>query len=248
MTPEFTILAIHGNGGGAFRFERVRPHIPPEVTFTPVTLPGFADVPRDPRLTSLTHYAEHLHGLIRTIPRPRVVLGTGIGGSIVLEYLQEFEAALDAAILHAPVGTRLASRLFPRLMAVPGMRAAGQWAVSSRLTRPIFRSLFFSTGVPREYTDRFFDEYRQCRVFSQMFDIITPEWFAGLKPVNLPTGLLWGARERVLKVTQLDDYKQLCPRHVVRIVPDWDHFPMIDRPGDFAAEIIALSKELLAKC
>jgi len=40
--PSITVVAVHGNGGGAFRFERARPYLPPEIRFEPMTLPGFA--------------------------------------------------------------------------------------------------------------------------------------------------------------------------------------------------------------
>ena len=39
---------------------------------------------------------------------------------------------------------------------------------------------------------RFFGEYRTCSVFGQMFDLITPGWFRGLGPTDLPAALRWG--------------------------------------------------------
>src|SRR5687768_8164295 len=42
-----TLVAVHGNGGGAHRFARVAPLMPPDVSMTAVTLPGFAAVPAD---------------------------------------------------------------------------------------------------------------------------------------------------------------------------------------------------------
>ena len=140
---QLTIVAIHGNGGGGFRFDRVRPFIPDNVRFWPITLPGFAAVPADPALQSLTDYADHLHQLIAGEQRPLILLGTGIGGSIALDYVQRHAETVDGLILHAPVGTRLEKRLFPRLMKLPGMRRLGQWVFSSPLTRPVFRRLLF---------------------------------------------------------------------------------------------------------
>jgi alpha-beta hydrolase superfamily lysophospholipase len=117
-----TIFAVHGNGGGAFRFERIKSHIPAEIHFQPVTLPGFAGQPADPTLRSLYDYAAYLRGITAASPRPLVLLGHGTGGSLALEFIQHFAAELDGLILHAPVGTRLEARLFPRLMALPGAR------------------------------------------------------------------------------------------------------------------------------
>jgi pimeloyl-ACP methyl ester carboxylesterase len=244
MTTALTVVALSGNGGGAFRFERLKPYLPATVRFQPVTLPGFAGKPRDLALHSLYDYALHLRGMINPEPRPLVLLGHGIGGSLALEFAQHFAAELDGLILHAPVGARLESRRFPRLMALPGARAIGQWLFSARLARPLFKRLLFSHPVPPDYLDRFFDEYRRCAVFSQMFDLITPEWFQSLKVVDLPTALLWGERERVLNVDQLNDYRALLPNHITRTIPGWDHFPMIEQPEEYAKEIVMLARTL----
>lgn len=243
-SPDFTLVAVHGNGGGAFRFARMAPYVPADVHFQAVTLPGFARVPRDPRLQTLRDYADHLHTLIAGLPEPRILLGTGIGGSIVLEYGQHYPA--DGLILHAPVGTRVDTRLFPRLMKLPGMRTLGKWVFSARPFRPIWRRLLFTGPIPDAYARQFFDEYRHCQVFGQMFDIITADWFAGLRPLPMPAALLWGEKERVLSVDQLADYKAILPHHLVHTVPEWDHFPMIEQPADFTRVVVALARDLLA--
>jgi pimeloyl-ACP methyl ester carboxylesterase len=239
------VVAVHGNGGGAHRFARVEPLMPPDVALVAVTLPGFADLPADPRLRSLADYATCLARTIEPLPRPRIVLGHGIGGSIALELVRHRATLLDGLILHAPVGARLERRIFPRLMALPGARALGQRLFSSRPLRPIFRRLLFTAAVPPHYLDRFFQEYRTCAVFSQMFDLITPVWFQGLGPSDLPAALLWGEAERLLTVDQVDDYRALLPRAIVRRVPAWGHFPMIEQPGAYAAAIAALARTLI---
>lgn len=242
----FSLIAIHGNGGGGFRFERMLPYIPEGVTFRAPTLPGFADVPRDRSLKSVQDYAAKLHGMLADLPQgPRVLLGTGIGGTIALEYIQHYDA--DGLILHAPVGTRLDERLFPRLMKLPGMTHLGQWVFSSQLTRPLFKQLLFvdHAAVPSGYLNRFFDEYRSCEAFGQMFEIINSAWWNQLKPSPIPTALLWGERERVLSVDQLDDYKGLLPNHLVKTIPDWDHFPMIETPEAYTEVVVELAQALI---
>ena len=247
--PDLTIIAVHGNGGGGFRFERMQPYLTDDIKFDAPTLPGFADQPADPALKTLRDYAEYLHGLVEQETRPVVLLGTGIGGSIVLEYIQHHAASIDGIILHAPVGARLDTRRFPALMALPGAKAFGQWLFSTPLTRPLFKRLLFMDfrAIPQDFLNRFFHEYGQCSVFGQMFDIIDAAWFADLEPVEVPAALLWGAEERVLSTDHIDDYKTLLPNHVVRIVPGWDHFPMIEQPQAYTREVIALAQELLGE-
>lgn len=240
-----TLLAVHGNGGGAHRFARVEPLMPPDVRLVAVTLPGFAAVPADPSLRTLADFADYLGTLLAAIPRPRIVLGHGIGGSMALELVRRRSDALDGLILHAPVGTRLDRRIFPRLMALPGARRLGQRLFASRTLRPVFRRLLFSRTVPAAYLDRFFEEYRQCSVFGSMFDVIAPEWFHRLQPVRLPSALLWGEDERLLSVDHVADYQALLPDAVVRLVPGWGHFPMIERPDEYATEVSALARTVV---
>jgi pimeloyl-ACP methyl ester carboxylesterase len=130
-------------------------------------------------------------------------------------------------------------------MSLRAGRSLGQWLFSSRLARPLFKRLLFSQPVPPDTLNRFFDEYRRCAVFGQMFDLITPAWFKSLRPVDLPAALLWGEREQVLTVDQLDDYRVLLPHSLVRTVPGWDHFPMIEQPEEYAHEIVSLARELV---
>lgn len=246
MTTPLTLIAVHGNGGGAHRFARLKPFVPDGVHLHAATLPGFADRPRDPALRSIADYARRLGEWTAVETRPRLVLGTGIGGSIALELAQQQPDLLDGLILHAPVGAHLDTRRFPRLMRLPAMTALGRQLFAAPVLRPLWRRALFRTAIPDDYAQRFFDEYGRCRVFGQMFQIITADWFAGLRPISTPTALLWGARERVLRVDQLEAYKQLLPNHLVHIEPEWDHFPMIEQPAHYLRVVLELAERLLA--
>jgi len=246
-TQPLTLIAIHGNGGGGFRFDRICEHIPPDVNFIAPTLPGFAEVPADPTLQTMADYAAHIDEIVQAAARPCVLLGTGIGGSMILEYLQHYADHVDGVILHAPVGTRLDTRRFPALMNLPGARAFGQWLFSSTLTRPLFKRLLFvdHTLIPSDYLNRFFDEYRRSTAFAQMFDLITAAWYDNLRPVDTPAALLWGVDERVLSADHIEDYQQLLPNSTVRVVEGWDHFPMIEQPQAYTHEVIQLAQQVV---
>ena len=239
-----TLVAVHGNGGGGFRFARVEPHLGDRVRFEAVTLPGFGGRPGDPTLRSLPDYAEALWREIEHLPRPIVVLGHGIGGSIALDMVQRHE--IDALILHAPVGTRLDTRWFPRLMKPEPVRTLIKWGISSRLTRPLVGRRFFSRDVPIDYRNEFLDQYGHADSFSQMFDIITPEWWSALTPTEIPALMLWGSDDRVLGADQVADYRALLPQAWTDVVPGWGHFPMVEGPADYADVITDWAERLVA--
>lgn len=243
--PVITVVAVHGNGGGAHRFSLVTPEMLPGVVLHPITLPGFAAEPPDPALVTIQDYARCLGEFVAGVPRPRVVLGHGIGGSIALQLAQAPLPVLDGLILHAPVGANLDTRWFPFLMTLPGMRELGRRAYASTILRPLLRWMTFSGTVSRSYADQFFDEYGQCSVFGQMFDIITSAWFQRMQPVSVPSALVWGEAERVLGVEQVSEFRELLPDALVVTVPGWGHFPMAESPRSYADEISTLAQALV---
>jgi pyruvate,water dikinase len=237
-----SLVAIHGNGGGGFRFARMSDHVPAGIRLERVTLPGFGGRPADPALRTVSDYAEALWDEIADLPRPLVVLGHGIGGSIALDLIQRH--AVDGLILHAPVGTRLERRLFPRLMKPQPVRHLVRWGISSRVTRPLLRRRFFGGAVPPAYADQFLAEYGRAESFGQMFDIITADWWHSLRPSHVPTVLLWGAGDRVLGADQLEDYRRLLPEHNIDIVPGWGHFPMATDPAAYTTRVVDWAQRL----
>jgi pimeloyl-ACP methyl ester carboxylesterase len=238
-----TVVAVHGNGGGAFRFDRLRGHLPPSLDFHAITLPGFGRSPKNPNLETLSDYADHLATVCAAFDRP-VLLGHGIGGSISLDLTQRHASLISGLILNAPVGARLDTRRFPQLMRIPGAKQIVQRGMSSRLLRPILKKKFFDPSVPNDFLDEFFEEYRHCSVFADMFDIITPTWFQRLTPVDLPAAIWWGENERVLGADQADAFLRVLPRARVVLEPGWDHFPMVERPAEYATRLAELVSDL----
>ncbi len=245
-----TVVAVHGNGGGSTRFGPMLPYVPDGTTVHAIDLPGFNGVPLDPRLTSVADYADRLADTVAEVAgggdRP-VVLGHGIGGSIALDLASRRPDTMSGLILHAPVGADLDTRLFPKLMSPAPVRGLIRRAIAARPLRPLWRRAFFPHGAPTAVLDEFFEGYRTCEAFAQMFDIIDASWFEGLDPVaGLPVVLLWGEHDRVLKSGQTDGIRAKAPDGRVVIRPGWDHFPMIEQPEEYARVVAELAAELVA--
>jgi pimeloyl-ACP methyl ester carboxylesterase len=240
-----TVVAVHGNGGGASRFAAVAAVLRGRADFRAVTLPGFSSVPKDPALRTVADYADRLARDVEAAGPAPVLLGHGIGGSFALDLASRRPELLGGLILHAPVGAHLDTRLFPRLMASAPARAAARRLIASPALRPAWRRLFFPHGAPRHELTRFFDEYRTCEAFGDMFELITPAWFEALAPVrNVPAVLLWGAGDRVLRSGQLGAIHAKVPDAEVVVRDGWDHFPMIEQPEEYAREVLAIARRL----
>lgn len=242
------VVAVHGNGGGSTRFDRVPALLPAGTVLHPVDLPGFGGVALDPGLDSVAAFADRLGEEVAEVATrlgPPVLLGHGIGGSIALDLASRRPGLLGGLILHAPVGADLDTRLFPRLMATPTVREAMRRLVAARPLRPLWSRLFFPMGAPASHLDRFFEGYRSCEAFGLMFELLDADWFDGLAPVtDVPTVLLWGERDRVLDARQVEAFRARCPGARVVVEPGWDHFPMLEQPAAYAAVVARLAGEL----
>jgi len=238
-----TLILVHGNGGGAFRFARTLPHMPEGVRAVAIELPGFGGTPLDPSLRRVRDFAARIAERAAEEPGPRVILGHGIGASMLLDLPA---GAADGIILHAPVGPRLDRRLLPLAMRLPGARTTLRRVIAAPGLRSVWRRMAFPSSVPAAYGDRFFAEYRRCAAFGLMFDIITPEWWASLTPRTEPGVVLWGARDRVLRAGHAADVAALVPGATRSVIDGWGHFPMIDRPEEYAAVVTGLARGLLA--
>ena len=58
MEQKISIIAIHGNGGGGFRFDIAKPLFPSNINFLNPTLPGFNTNNTKTKILSMREYAD----------------------------------------------------------------------------------------------------------------------------------------------------------------------------------------------
>lgn len=240
-----TVVAVHGNGGGAFRWDLMPSPMADDVTLHPCRLPGFEGRPLPTGPIDISTFTDSLASTLSAIDRPRVILGHGIGGAIGLDVAANRPELVEGLILHAPVAVNLDERLFPRIMSAPPVRAAAKWLISSKGMQLVAGQFLFK-GAPRPYVRQFLAEYRRADAFAVMFDLLTAEWFDSLPPVAAPTAILWGENDRVLDVSQAADLEARLQSSTSMIVPAWGHYPMIEQPDSYAATIAEVSRTLVA--
>ncbi|MEE8601565.1 alpha/beta fold hydrolase [Euzebya tangerina] len=242
-----SLLAVHGNGGGGERFDWMTPHLPEDVHVMAPTLPGFGGTAADPTITDMAGYADFLAGRLEGLPSPVVALGTGIGGSHVLEVLRDHDDLVDAVILHAPVGPRLDTRVIPRVMNKRPVAEIVRRGIATPLLRPLIRRRFFADSTPAERVDPVLAAYAECQSFAQQFQIINAAWWDSLPQRRTPAVVLWGAEEQVLAADMADDVRAVLPEAEVRTIPAWDHFPMIDDPPEYARVVAEAIRDLVGE-
>lgn len=242
-----SITAIHGNGGGGFRFDMAKSLFPKNINFNNPTLPGFDIKNKTAERLSINEYADWLADYMRNIQRPSILMGHGLGGVFILEFLQKHAALVDGVILHSIVGANLNKRIFPKLMKLPGVAFIAKNLIASSLFRPIFRRRFFQNKIDSNFEKIFFDAFGKCEAFESMFHQIDYSWFKKLIPIDVPATFLWGEKDWILKPSEINELKKIFPCHSKLIIPGWDHFPMIDQPESYAFEVTKIATDLTVK-
>ena len=244
---QISIIAIHGNGGGGFRFDLAKPLFPANINFQNPTLPGFNSIGTLPSNYSMKDYAEWIESYIKDIKSPRILMGHGLGGVFVLEFLQHFPEMVDGVILHSIVGANLNKRIFQKVMRLPLVATMAKNIIASSIARPLISRKFFQKKINTRYKNEFFESFKKCEAFERMFQLIDYSWFKNLSPINIPAAFLWGENDWILKTNEINALQNLFPFSFKKIVPVWDHFPMIDRPESYALEVTSLANHIMSK-
>ena len=147
MEQKISIIAIHGNGGGGFRFDLAKPLFPSNINFLNPTLPGFNVNSTQTNNFSMREYSEWLANYLKDIQPPCILMGHGLGGVFVLEFLQHYPEMVDGVILHSIVGANLNKRVFPKVMKLPFVAWLTKNIIAHPITRPIIsRKFLYSRG------------------------------------------------------------------------------------------------------
>lgn len=244
-----TVIAIHGNGGGGFRWDRLPDPLrespsSARVVLDGITLPGFQGTPLPDGPVTMQTFSDAVADAAITTAGPIVLLGHGIGGAIALDLAARHPQLVDGLILHSPVAVDLDTRLFPKLMKQRVVRTAAKRIISSVPVRLVASRLLFP-NAPQDYSDRFLREYGRADGFEVMFDILDADWFDGLPSVDVPTVILWGERDRVLDVRQAETLERAIPHATRQIEQGWGHYPMIETPDEYAISVAGLARSLV---
>lgn len=245
-SANISIVAVHGNGGGAFRWERLPQPLGANVELHGPSLPGFAGRPLPSGPVTMSTFVDALVEDLEAIDDKRVLLGHGIGGAIVLDAAAMRPDLVDGIILHAPVAANLESRLFPKVMSSMAVRRAAKAVISSLPVRKI-ASRVIMAKAPQDYVERFLGEYRRAEAFEVMFDLLTAEWFDKLPTLVTPATLLWGERDRIVQVVQAEAVEKKFSTVTRHIEDHWGHYPMIEQPAEYADVVCYLARELIQR-
>jgi hypothetical protein len=240
------LLFVGGNGHCAARLQPARDALAAAggtFELVDVALPGFEGRERAHTLGALLDAVAEQTGA----GAGGLVYATGIGALLALG--ARARTATPPLLLQGPVLWGLARRWMPRALRLPPLR----WTAARLFRRRAFQRRFWRrhVGLPWEDPLRtaFFEGYADCAAFGDLFRWITPRWLdelgAALRTragAREEIGVWWGERDTVVGAEELRVTEGvLGARWPLRIMPGWNHYPMIVDPRGWIA---ALEEEI----
>jgi pimeloyl-ACP methyl ester carboxylesterase len=250
------LVLLHGVGASRAIWHRAMPLLATHRRVVAADLPGFGESPASGRGFDLDEAAEALAaGLDGRVEVPFDLLGNSLGGAIAVALASRRPQLVGRLILSAPA-------LFaPRnpLLARAAGAAAGQLIGARRLLgTPLASSaagrrlmLFGAVGepgrLPAEDARLMLTASRAAsRIPEAITAVLATDLRSRLAELEVPTGLIWGERDRVVSHQVLRDIRALAPALAVETIPRAGHVPQLERPREFAAAVERLLARLAA--
>lgn len=225
------LYLLSGNGSIKAWWEDCIPHFK-TLNPVPLELPGYGSNTSD-KYNSLGELAE---ALIAMTEPGHALFAVGINGLVALHALVRKPGHFSKVYLLAPVGAFLEERKFVSMMRGPFMAGLSHFLL--RNFPKLFRRKFSSRTWTEAQYKRMGEGYRQCRAFQSYFRFVQG-WNATdlFEWIEDPVTLIWGTGDRVLNVGQAAAWDSILPRAEMEVIikSDWEHYPYIDNPAEFAA-------------
>jgi pimeloyl-ACP methyl ester carboxylesterase len=241
------VAFLGGNGHCAWRLAAAREALAQRgIALHDVPYPGFELRPRAPDREAF------LTATLAAIPAAPLVYATGIGGLLAL-CLRARGALRDRRLLlQAPVLWGIERRWMPRLMRLAAARRAAQLLFAAPAFQARFARRHFQRPLAVEERSAFFEGYRHCASFGDLFAWLSPallrrlESAFGADPHALQgIETWWGERDHVVGLEELRRTEAtLGVRWPLQQFPGWGHYPMIDVPQKWADTLASRVQEL----
>jgi pimeloyl-ACP methyl ester carboxylesterase len=244
------VLLLHGVGRSLEDWNEQHDLLSERHRVISLDLPGFAFSELHDRPATLAALSGILPLLLEEVgvSGPVHLVGNSLGGAIAMTFAVRFPERTATLVLASSAGFGREVTLALRLLAVApnGLRLLrGTRLGSRRVTRSLFYDARF---VTRERVDRALAFARQPGHADTLLEVIRElgtvrgvddGWrlrlLEALRPLGIPTLVVWGELDRVLPATHLMSAAALLPGAKTHLFTATGHLPMIERADEFAA-------------
>ena len=225
---EKTILFLHGWGVDSQSWFKIVPRLENrKYSLYFLDLPGFGNSQTPNSSYSLDDYMRVVLEFIKKLGLKEITLvGHSFGGRVAVKIASVNSNQLDKIVLVDAAGINNLSGL-KKLAAIVAHLISPLF--SPPFMQPLRRKLYFLMGS--EYLDR--------AGLSKIFSRVVSENLTPLLPlIKNETLILWGDKDNVTPLYYARLMKKLITRSKLTIFPNTGHFPFIEKPSEFAGELI----------
>jgi pimeloyl-ACP methyl ester carboxylesterase len=244
------LVLIHGIAGCSATWDRVVPRLAERHTVVAPDLLGHGESAKPRGDYSLGAYASGVRDLLAVLGHERVtVVGHSLGGGVAMQFAYQFPERCERLVLVGSGGLGKEVSPLLRALSVPGAEYVLALLLARRLhgvastvgraaARLGLRGDQLATEIWDAYT-RLTDARAQRAFFHTIRSVIDP---AGQRvsardrlylAADLPTLIVWGARDSVIPVEHASVAHQLVPGSRLEIFPDAGHFVPLEHPRRF---------------
>jgi pimeloyl-ACP methyl ester carboxylesterase len=240
------IVLLHGLGASRQVWRRAAPRLARQRLVLAPDLPGLGGSAPAGRGFDLGGVADVLAGLLAERAGGSFdLLGTSLGGAVAVHLADAHPELVRRLVLAAPAGftpwplvpggAGVVSDQVIAVRRIVGARAAGSATVR--------RALLWGTVAAPERLSAADARmvFEASRGSERIGAALTAVLRADLRPLvrglDVPLGLIWGERDRVVPVSTLEALRALRPDAVVETIPDAAHIPQLERPAEFVAAV-----------
>jgi pimeloyl-ACP methyl ester carboxylesterase len=248
------VLLVHGFGASVEWWERNVAALAACHSVYALDLPGFGRSERLPRTLSLPGAADFLRHFLQATGIARAhIVGNSMGGLIAMQFAVRFPEVVGRLALVSPAGFARPVHWVFRLLSLPML---GPWLVRpNRRTLEVFHRRFIhgdASWLTADWLDRIHALDTLPGASQMLCDVARVGVNLGgikesiLKPLReklsdltLPSLIVWGDRDRLIRPVQAEIGRRLLPNARVHIFPGCGHCPQLERAVEFNELLLA---------
>jgi pimeloyl-ACP methyl ester carboxylesterase len=241
------LVLLHGVGANRGIWRNVIDQIAAERLVLAPDLPGFGDSPPVGAGFRLHEIAGALADVLSEhVTEPFDLVGNSLGGAVALILALQRPELVHRLVLVAPAGfsprPRLVADALGRLSdpMIVFRRLLGNPLTSSGIGRRLL--LWGTIAAPQQLSAQDARRMLQAsrgasRVGAAVAAVLAADLRSELARLDLPLGLIWGERDRIVPIATLQSILAVRPEVVVETIPDAAHVPQLERPAEFVAAL-----------
>jgi pimeloyl-ACP methyl ester carboxylesterase len=249
------LVLVHGVATSRGIWQHVVPDLAERHLVATPDLPGFGGSPPVGPGFVLEQVADELAEALATLPGPVDLLGHSLGGAVTIALAERRPDLVRRLILAAPAGLAPHRAPIPAIAGqVSATLVAARRRVAPRLVaRPAARRVLLH-GLLTDPKAASAEDARtiigHSRGASRVAAAIAFVAAADLRPrlaaLSVPVGFLWGDRDHLFPVSDLEALRALVPGAATEVIPGAGHVPQLDRPPEFVAAVDRLLASITA--